>query len=685
MTTEPELTLSENLQDLDDLIQEWIRLFAQTTAEFPQTARMWYIAPTLVGLLVAAAWRRFIHPFRSGGLMARFRPLAVLSGLVLFALGAAACSHPKEPYRVASPDPATQRSTPSGDVVGGDGRYGSSAWLGIPYAKPPVGELRWRAPQPAQPWSGTRETLTFAAPCPQYASPLGGVEGKPGTQTGREDCLTLNIWTPRFASSEVPTGDKRLPVMVWIHGGGDSYGTANFYDGGNLAASEGVVVVTVQYRLGPFGWLRYAALRAGAANDEERSGNFGILDLVRSLEWVRDNISAFGGDPGNVTIFGESAGGTNVYSLLVAPQAKGLFHRAISESGGTYRTSPEEAENLVDAAKPGQRQSSGEILLRLLQRDGAADRSAAKAKLAAMSDAEVAAYLRGKSTAEILAAYTPEAAGMIRMPLVFADGTVLPDGPLEERFASKDRWNRVPVMVGTNRDEFRLFLFPDPTRIRKVLWIFPRFVNENTYLATADARSRMWKATGADGPAAALRQSEPNVFVYRFDWDEEPTVLGADLSKMLGACHGFEIPFVFGHFDLGRAGRMIYDDKNLAGREALAKSMMSYWAAFAKNGDPGRGLKETLPTWTAWDDSTATAAKFIVLDTPKGGGIRMASEIETPEKVVAAVDSDPRLATPAERCEVLRVLASWTRGFTKEQYASHEECSAYPFDSFASR
>ncbi|HKE13101.1 MAG TPA: carboxylesterase family protein, partial [Myxococcota bacterium] len=556
----------------------------------------------------------------------------VFGTLTFFALGLAACTHAKEPYRIASPDPATLRSTGGGELVGGEGRYGSSAWLGIPYAKPPVGALRWRAPQPAEPWSGRREALAFGAPCPQYTSPFAGVEGKAGTTVGSEDCLTLNIWTPRFAAGKVPAGKDRLPVMVWIHGGGNSIGTARFYDGGNLATTERVAVVTVQYRLGPFGWLRHPALRAGAANDKERSGNFGTLDLVRSLEWVRDNISAFGGDPGNVTIFGESAGATDVYALLVAPDAKGLFHRAIAESGGTNRTSLAEAENLADAETPGQPQSSGEILLRLLQRDGAPDRSAAKAKLAAMSDAEIATYLRGKTASEILAVYTPEPAGMIRMPLVFADGRVLPEGPLEERVAREDGWNRVPVMVGTNRDEFRLFLYPDPNRIRKVLWIFPRFVNELTYLATADARSHMWKATGADGPAVAFRRSEPNVFVYRFDWDEEPKVLGADLSKMLGACHGFEIPFVFGHFDLGRGSRMIYNEANRPGREVLAKSMMSYWAAFAKNGDPGRGLDGSLAPWTPWDDSSEMAPKYIILATPEGGGLRMANEIETPEK-----------------------------------------------------
>jgi para-nitrobenzyl esterase len=605
--------------------------------------------------------------------------------LVATALALMACGGKREAYHLAASDPATKRSTPSGDVVGGEGRYGSQAWLGIPYAKAPVGDLRWRAPQPLEPWTGLREALAFGEPCAQYTSPFAGVEGKPGAQVGSEDCLTLAVWTPPFAPGQVPAGDARLPVMVWIHGGGNTIGTASFYDGGNLAARQGVVVVAVQYRLGPFGWMRHAGLRAGATSDAERSGNFGTLDLVRSLEWVRDNIAAFGGDPGNVTIFGESAGGTNVYTLLVAPQAKGLFHRAIIESGGTGRASLAEAEHFTDDADPGEPQSSSEILLKLLQRDGAADRTAAKAKLAAMSDAEIAAYLRGKSTSEILGAYDVDPSGLIQLPRIFADGAVLPGGELEERFATPDGWNRVPVIAGTNRDENRLFLYPDPSRIRKVLWIFPRFVNENTYLATADAQARMWKATGADGPAAAMRQSEPNVFVYRFDWDEEPTVLGADLSKMIGAAHGLEIPFVFGHFELGRGGRMLFDEKSLPGREALATAMGSYWAAFAKNGKPGTGMKGELPAWTAWDDSRPDAPKYVVLDTKEGGGIRMTNEVEAPDTVVAKVAKDPRLATPAERCEVLRVLATWSRGYSKEQYAAQPECVEFPFDNVAAR
>jgi len=610
-------------------------------------------------------------------------PCAAASLLLLLAL--AACSGKREPFHVEKADPDTRRSTPSGDVVGGAGRYGSHAWLGIPYAKPPVGELRWRAPAPPEPWTGVRETLSFGAPCPQYASQFGGVDGPAGSIAGSEDCLTLDVYAPPFAAGAVPTGDARLPVMVWIHGGGNTIGTSRFYEGGNLAASEQVIVVNVQYRLGPLGWMRLAALRDGAASDAERSGNFATLDLVRALEWVRDGIAAFGGDPRNVTIFGESAGGQNVYTLLLAPQAKGLFHRAISQSGGLWRASAAEAEHFVDDPEPGAAQSSGEIVLRLLQRDGAPDRASAKAKLASMPPAELAAYLRGKSAEEILRIYTREASGMIEHPRVFGDGTVLPPGELADRFGEADGWNRVPVVLGTNRDENRLFLYPDPANITMRFWFLPRFVDEARYLSTSAYLSRMWKATGADGPAMAMRTNEPQVFVYRFDWDEEPTLLGADLSKMLGASHGFEIPFVFGHFDLGRAGNVIFSDENAPGRTALAKAMMSYWAEFARSGDPGKGGMGTLPAWQAWDPSSPAAPKFVVLDTEAGGGIRMTADgVETTDGVLASVDADAALADVARRCEVLRALASWSRGYTKEQYLKREDCRAFPFGAVAS-
>ncbi len=590
-----------------------------------------------------------------------------------------ACSRAPAPP-VGDADPATRRVTESGEVVGGVGRHEAHAWLGIPYAKPPVGELRWRAPRPAEPWQGVREAVTPAPPCAQFGSPFGGVTGvEPGTPAGQEDCLTLDVWTPRFADGRVPKGKARLPVMVWIHGGGNTIGTSAFYDGGKLATRENVVVVAIQYRLGPFGWFRHAALRDGADDDAERSGNFATLDTIRALEWVRDNIEAFGGDPGNVTVFGESAGATNVYLLLLAPQARGLFHRAITQSGGLQVEDPGRAERLSDDAEPGAAQSSSEILLRLLQEDGTAeDRAAAKTRLAAMSHDDVARYLRAKSTEDVLLAYPVQPSGMIDMPRVFADEAVVPRDPLAQ-LGKRGAHAGVPLMTGTTRDENKVFMFGQPELITRRFWILPRFVDENAYESSAHYLARMWKATGADEPAEALRTAGGKpVYVYRFDWDEEPTILGADLSRMLGAAHGFEIPFVFGHFDLGEEGNVIFTEENEPGRIALSEAMMAYWAQFARTGKPGRGGRD-LPEWQAWD-----GGQTILLDTPDGGGVRMADLVETREKILADIEQDPRLPERWQRCAVYRDLVLFSRGFDKREYwqVADGACAAFPIEQF---
>jgi para-nitrobenzyl esterase len=604
--------------------------------------------------------------------------------LIVFALVIMAATLPgcgrgdARPTAVA--DPSSRRVTRTGEVVGFVGRYGSHVWLGLPYAKPPVGEARWRAPQPPDAWSGSREALHAGSACMQYGARMTGVEGaKPGEPAGSEDCLYLNVYAPRFAESEVPTADRRLPVMLWIHGGGNTIGEAAFYDGGNLAATHGVVLVAINYRLGPFGWFRHAALRGDGTTDLDRSGNYGTLDLVRALEWVRDNAAAFGGDPNNVTIFGESAGGRNVYSLMMSPLARGLFHRAIVQSGGLRSSAPEDAEGVTDGA----RNTSDEMILRLLIADGkAADREAAKQALATMTPATLASYLRGKSSREVLTSNPMASTGLVDMPMLFRDGTVLPAAEPMEVFAKGD-YNRVPVMVGTNRDESKLFMFADPNRVKRILWLLPRLRDEESYKLSAEYQTKMWKASSADMPAQAMRRAQgPNVFVYRFDWDEEPSFLGADLSTMLGAAHVFEVPFVFGHFDLGREANQMYTSENEPGRKTLSAEMMSYWAEFAYRGAPGRGRKGDLPEWTAWDDSSAAAPKFVVFDTPAGGGIRMSSESLTTDAILASVDEDPRLSTQRDKCAMYRELADAGRGFNREGYAARSGCGEFPFEKY---
>jgi para-nitrobenzyl esterase len=193
----------------------------------------------------------------------------------------------------------------------------------------------------------------------------------------------------------------------------------------------------------------------------------------------------------------------------------------------------------------------------------------------------------------------------------------------------------------------------------------------------------MWKATGADGPAAAMWRTQPRVYVYRFDWDEEPSLLGLDLARALGASHAFEIPFVFGHWDLGPQGNVIYTEENRAAREALSGQLMSYWAQFAASGDPGRGRRGELVAWDAWD-GRARGHKTMLLDTGAGGGLRMGSDPVTPASVLAAVEADARLESQRERCWVYRELVRWSMGLAEGDYAgaSREGCAEYPIADF---
>ena len=608
-------------------------------------------------------------------------PRAFLALLALVAMTAA-----RGGTAPPSVDTTSGRALRSGDVAGFTGPYGSHVWSGIPYAAPPVGRLRWQAPQPPPRWEGVREALATGNACPQFASPFAG-EGRGAKGiVGDEDCLYLDVYAPRAEAGEVAGGGRGLPVMLWIHGGGNSIGRAGFYDGGNLAATHDVVVVAIQYRLGPFGWLRHAALRGEGASAAERSGNFGTLDTIRALEWVQENIAAFGGDPDNVTLFGESAGARNVLSLLLSPLAQGLFDRAVMQSGGMGGSTVEEAEGFADAAEPGHPYSSSEILAKLLVQDGAVpDHAAARTRIASMSAAELESLLRGKSHQEILSAYVEDPSsppGMLSFPQVFRDGWVLPRERPIARLA-RGAYNQVPVILGTNRDENKLFMAFDPTLARWRFGLFPIPLDENRYRAQSHHQANAWKARSVDEPAALMRAAQgPSVYAYRWDWDEERSLpLLYDGAKMLGASHGFEIPFVFGHWDLGPDTRLIFGGGSREGRETLSGQMMSYWAEFAHSGSPGRGRAGDLLEWPAWDDASAEAPKYVVFDTPADGGLRLASETFTVDRVVADLMVDPRLASARDRCAVAQNLTEW-RYLSPEKYAAIEICGSYAFDAY---
>jgi para-nitrobenzyl esterase len=588
--------------------------------------------------------------------------------LLLALLAGCGLRAPEPEPRLA--DAATRRTTAQGVVLGAQGSAATHAWHGIPFARPPLGALRWRAPEPPEPWAGVREALADAPGCAQPAPVLGG-DPNPDGSSGSEDCLYLNVFAPAFAPGAVPTGAARLPVMVWIHGGGNSIGDASLYDGGFLAAAHGVVVVAVQYRLGPFGWLRHASLRADPAlSAEDRSGNYGTLDLVQALRWVERNPAAFGGDPERVTVFGESAGGRNTFTLLQSPLAAGLFSRAIVQSGGLSSPTLGEAENLATDAEPGHENSSGELLLRLIQKHrGAEDREAARALAASLGDVGVAAFLRERSPGEIIAAYAGSGGmGMLRFPQIFPDGVVLPADEPARHFAA-GRYNRVPVIAGTNRDESKLFMAFDREYVRLWFRVLPSLRDPIRYQRDAEYQSLAWKLNGADDPARWMRAVQgPSVFAYRFDWDEEDSFLWVDWSEVLGAAHAFEIPFVFGDFEIPLL-RSLYAEDDLPSREKLSRAMMSYWAEFAASGAPGRGKAGDLPAWSAWDESEPASERFLVFDSEAGGGIRMSPEAVTANSLVTRMLADERFASSEERCAFLARLQARRRTLPPEEVA----------------
>lgn len=547
-------------------------------------------------------------------------------------------------------DPATRREIAQGVVIGTEGREGAQAWYGIPYAQPPVGDLRWRAPRPAAGWTGTFEALDFSQRCPQFA---GGKdpEGEEGEIVGSEDCLYLNVWAP---PGHEPDGEA-LPVMVWLYGGGNVSGWAGQYEMGRLAARQDVVVVSLNYRLGPLGWFAHEAIRDTAEVPLDATANFANLDSVLALEWVRDNIAAFGGDPDRVTIFGESAGGVNVAVLLAAPQASGLFHRAIMQSGSLSTHSMQEAEYGPPSEDLRRGHSSREAIAVLAETDAVDP--------ASMPASELAAWLRGQSAETILATYRrlrQEQAGALDFGGydsidVARDGIVIPERGLEATLADPALFNAVPVITGTNRDELRGLGFFDGSQMNNFgpLAYWPD--DWDYYEAYGDYPSRIWRASSVDEPAEAMSAAgHEGVYAYRFDWDEQGTLLFTDVSRLIGAAHAIDLGFVTGNFEdpVSDLLGLYFRNANRRGREILSAQMMSYWSEFAATGDPGQGRHGELPDWPSWDEN-AGGGSVQLLDTPDGGGIRTLQNPVTVETVLDELEVDPRLQSAQQRCSIV--------------------------------
>ena len=550
----------------------------------------------------------------------------------------------------------TVRRIAQGVVRGARASNNALVWRGIPYAAEPIGALRWKAPRPPEAWQGERLVVENGSPCVQDLSLAYPFQDDDGDGlVGTEDCLYLNVFAPEDAPAAAG-----LPVMYFIHGGGNvgGHNAAPTYDGSRLAQRHRVVVVTINYRLGLLGWFLHPALIGADSTADDRSGNWGTLDIIAGLEWVRDNIAAFGGDPGNVTIFGESAGGVNVYSLLVSPRAKGLFHRAIVQSGGILCDSLQRACNYSDDAVPGGAASSREIVNQLLvQRGQASNRFDAKALQNSMQPDEIAELLRGTEVRELLAVANPDRARLYDAPRVLGDGAVLPSEPWLKVFRA-GRFNKVPAIMGTNRDERRLYQYIDPDW-RKMLREHP-----NDYVLYAHYTTLAWKLHAVDDVARAMSKAgHHEVYAYRFDWDEQGVQGEVDISLAVGAGHAVELSFVF-----GTAGGVIVPlgDPEAPGRRALSASMMSYWAEHATSGAPGRGRDGRETAWMPWSEQDGQP-KLMIFDTAADGGVRMSAEGITGPALKSAVLDERRFEQPEMLARIYRALFQG-RAFDEAEY-----------------
>ncbi|MEX2115009.1 MAG: carboxylesterase family protein [Pirellulales bacterium] len=455
------------------------------------------------------------------------------------------------------------------------------AYKGVPYAAGPVGPLRWQPPQPPEKWEGVRACTSFGPVCPQAPYPESSVYFQE-PQPQSEDCLYLNVWTSAERS------DEKLPVMVWIHGGALTRGSGSLpiYDGTSLA-KQGVVLVTLNYRLGPFGYLSHPLLSKESPHGA--SGNYGVLDQIAALQWVQRNIVAFGGDPTRVTIFGESAGSWSVCALLATPLAEGLLQRAIGQSGGCFGLMPD-----LKSESHGQppAEARGERLAALLDCAGATD------PLVAM---------RAKSAADILAATAKEPAGTRTAACV--DGWVFPQEISQVYAAGKQA--AVPVIVGSNADEgTSLFAGAVPasrdvflqSAARKYGDLTDAFLKVYPVTSESDVRNAFlrsmrdeWFTWEMRSWALRTQQAGQTAFLYYFSH-----VPPRPDREQLGAYHAAEVPYVFDNL------RLVPWQLEAADK-ALAAAISGAWVRFAASGNPQGG---ELPAWAPYDPTAEPYLEF---------------------------------------------------------------------------
>jgi para-nitrobenzyl esterase len=471
-----------------------------------------------------------------------------------------------------------------GGLLQGTIESGLTVFKGIPFAAPPVGDLRWRPPQPAAEWEGVLNADKFAPGPIQGGNPPAGKS---------EDCLYLNVWTPAKSKKD------RIPVLVWIYGGGFGAGSTSEpnYSGEKLA-EKGVVLVSIAYRVGQLGFLAHPELSKESQHNV--SGNYGLLDMIAGLQWVQKNIAAFGGDPDKVTIFGESAGGIAVSMLCASPLAKGLFHGAISQSGGSF-------------GPPRPTTFPGENLKRLAnaERDGEAYlNSAGVTSIAELRKIEADKLPAGRG---------------LGMSWPIIDGWVIPDDQYKLYEAGK--YNDTPILVGYNSDEGASFSREKSPEdfIAGVKARYGKFAEdlikayppgENSVPKTARDLSRDAAFGWHTWIWARLQSKTGKSKVYYYYFDQHPDYPADSPRAGYGSPHGQDVAYVFKHLDASNPQLTETD-------HAISEAMATYWTNFAKYGDPNGN---NVPEWPAFSDATPIVMHFN--QTPKPGPVPSAESLK---------------------------------------------------------
>jgi para-nitrobenzyl esterase len=458
---------------------------------------------------------------------------------------------------------------------------GVVSFKGIPFAAPPLGDLRWRAPQPVKPWTGVRAATAFGPDCLQVPFPSDAAPLSAGLN---EDCLYVNVWAP------VERGAKKLPVMVWIYGGGFVNGgtSPSIYDGTHFA-ERGVMLVSFNYRVGRFGFFAHPAL--SAETPKETHGNYGYMDQIAALKWVKRNIEAFGGDASNVTIFGESAGGGSVLTLLTSPLSQGLFHKAIVQSGGgrDYLMGPRHL-NKTSPQGPPSAEEIGVNFAKSVGIDG--------------TDAKALAALRAQPADKVVAGLNMATMGMAATtysgPMI--DGEIVRESP--QLALLSGRWAKVPVMTGANSADIG---FP---RAKTMDELFAQFGTDaekanaaynsekidNVFLVGWKIAADQMMVEPARFVARAVAASGVTAYEYRFSYVAE-----YQRAMFKGALHATEIPYIFKTAAAAHPGKITAKD------EELSDKANAYWVNFAKTGDPsGAGLVK----WPAYKADTDLIMDF---------------------------------------------------------------------------